>query len=109
MGRNIEVIFLDTGNTMRIVEKDDAFQYHARMKLVDLLGAQESPDALCKRLGERYDGFKKHVKETLIQPSMLLILLERATLEKEPPKGRYKPDGLISEFNALLNFFPPRE
>jgi len=242
MAKNIEAIFLDTGNTMRLVEKDDVFQYQARMKLAELLGTQESPDSLCKTLGERYDGFKKHVKETLKQPSeeelwvrwmlpeypvekvtpiakdlsrlwqdqsgrrvtrpdvkqtlveltkrgyilgiiantvseskiyewlevegltqyfkavvlsvtlgvrkpdpaiyleaarlagvepahcayvgdnptrditgsreagfgMVMLMLEQATLEKEPPKSRYRPDGMINQFNELLNSFPPR-
>ena len=39
---------------------------------------------------------------------MVIILLESATLQKEPPRERFKPDGIISEFNNLLNFFPPR-
>ena len=243
MNGNIEAIFLDTGNTMRIIERDDALQYRARVKLAELIGAQESPNALYERLRERYDNFKKWVKETLTQPSIeeiwerwmlpdfpaerivpmaeeltrlwhaqsghriarpdvkptvielhkrgyrlgiianaispteipewletyklkqyfeaivlsstfgfrkpdpsiyleaarlagveparcayvgdnptrdipgarqagfrtVLILLEQATLKKDPPKDRYKPDGLISEFSALLNFFPPRD
>lgn len=39
----------------------------------------------------------------------VLIMLEPATLKKEPPKGRNRPDGIISRFGDLLNFFPPRE
>jgi putative hydrolase of the HAD superfamily len=242
MSRNIEAIFLDTGNTMRVVEKDAAFQNHAKKQLVQLVGAQESPDAFCLKLNERYEAYKKKTKETHIQvlekelwtrvmlpefPSkqieplasrltrlwldqaghraprsdvkptivelskrgyslgiiansmsdkeipewlekdelaqyfsavtlssklgyrkpdphifleaarmikiepahcayvgdnptrdilgaraagfgMVIIMLEAATLQKEPPRERYKPDGFINEFIDLLNFFPPR-
>jgi len=243
MNGNIEAIFLDTGNTMRTVERNDALQYRARLKLAELIGAQESPNDLFETLGERYDRFKKQIKETLTQPPVeeiwerwmlpdypaetivpiageltrlwhelggqrtarpdvkptvielhkrgyklgiianaispteipewleadglkpyfkavvlsstfgyrkpdpsiyqeavrligvdpahcayvgdnptrdilgarragfrkVIILLEQDTLEKDPPKDRYGPDGLISEFSTLLNFFPPRD
>ncbi len=39
---------------------------------------------------------------------MVVILLESATLSKEPPKGSQRPDALIRECKDLLNIFPPR-
>lgn len=243
MKHKIEAIFLDTGNTMRIVVKDAAFQYRARQQLAKLCGVQESPDAFCDKVGERYEAYKKWARETHIQVpetemwlrwmlpdypvektqplagqltrlwidqggrrvprpdvqqtikelnargyslgiiansiseteipdwlerdglaqyfsavilssklgyrkpkpeiyleaarqigveparcayvgdnptrdilgarevgfGMVIILLEAATLQKEPPKGKFKPDGIIRECMDLLNFFPPRE
>jgi putative hydrolase of the HAD superfamily len=243
MSHNIKAIFLDTGNTMRIVETDAAFQYRARQQLVKLIGTQESPDAFGELLSKRYEAYKKWAKDTQIQapeqelwtrwmlpdfpteqikplagkltrlwidqggrrvprpdvkqtvkelkkrgytlgiianslseteipewlerdglaqyfsavvlsaklgyrkpkpeiyveaarlvgveparcsyvgdnPSrdilgarmagfgMVIILLEAATLQKEPPKGKFKPDGIIRECMDLLNFFPPRD
>lgn len=240
MSQKIQAIFLDTGNTMRIKEKDPAFQNQARKQIVKLLGTQESPDILCNQLGERYEAYKRWAKETLIQASetelwtrwmlpdfpaetiasqvgkltrlwlnqdgrrilrsdvkptiielhkrgyilgiianaiseteipewleadglakyfksvilsskfrrrkpdpyiyleaartagiepeccayvgdnpsrdiegarqarfgKVLIMLEQDTLKKEPPKGKHRPDGIISEFSGLLNFFP---
>jgi HAD superfamily hydrolase (TIGR01662 family) len=38
----------------------------------------------------------------------VIILLEAATLSREPNKGRERPDGLIRECRDLLNIFPPR-
>lgn len=69
MNRDIEAIFIDVGNTMRIVVKDDAFQAQARQQLVTLVGAQESPEAFCERLNERYQVYRKWAKETLIEAS----------------------------------------
>jgi putative hydrolase of the HAD superfamily len=67
MSRNIDAIFLDTGNTMRITAKDPAFQYGVMKKLAELTGAMESPDAFFERLDERYEKYKKWARETLLQ------------------------------------------
>lgn len=69
MGKKIEAVFIDTGNTLRVVEKDVVFQNHAQQKLVELLGVNEVPSRFCKRLEERYEAYKKWTKETLIEPS----------------------------------------
>ncbi len=69
MTRKIEAIFLDTGNTLRVVSKDVLFQNRAQQELVNLLGVTETPAVFCKHLGERYEKFKAYAKETLIQPS----------------------------------------
>jgi HAD superfamily hydrolase (TIGR01662 family) len=69
MSHNIDAIFLDTGNTMRTVSKDLAFQYGARKQLAKLLGSTDSPDAFCNRLDEHYEAYKKWAKETQTQAS----------------------------------------
>jgi len=69
MNHEIEAIFLDHGNTLRIVVKDEAFQARAKQQLAMLVGAQESPEAFCERLQERYKVCKKRAKETMIEAS----------------------------------------
>ena len=69
MNHEIEAIFLDHGNTLRIVVKDEPFQAQARQRLATLVGAQESPEAFCERLEERYKVCRKRAKETLIEAS----------------------------------------
>lgn len=39
---------------------------------------------------------------------MMIIMLEPATLAKEPPSGEVKPDYIIREMRELLDIFPPR-
>lgn len=39
---------------------------------------------------------------------MMIIILEPATLAKEPPTGEVKPDYTIRETKDLLDIFPPR-
>jgi hypothetical protein len=55
----IEAIFIDLGNTMRILVKDEGYQSYARHKIVELLGSQESPETLCKRIDEGYKLYRK--------------------------------------------------
>lgn len=243
MSRNIEAIFLDTGNTMRLVIKDAVFQSRARLQLAQLVETREALDPFFQKLNERYAASKKRSKETQYQVpetelwtrwmlpdfspekiaplagrltrlwidqagrrvprpdvkptiieldrrgyklgiiansisdteipdwlqadglakyfnavalssqvgnrkpdpeiylkaaqmvgadpcqcayvgdnptrdiqgaraaryGMVVIILEAATLQKEPPKEKFKPDGIIGEFSELLNIFPPRK
>jgi HAD superfamily hydrolase (TIGR01509 family) len=69
MNRNIEAIFIDSGNTMRVIEKDDAFQHQILQKLMELVGAQEPLAAFYERLEQRYADYKQLAKGTLLQAS----------------------------------------
>jgi HAD superfamily hydrolase (TIGR01549 family) len=69
MTQEIEAIFFDTGNTLRVVVKDAAYQNRARQQLVKLVGTQVSPDVFYEQLNERYNVYKKRAKETLLQAS----------------------------------------
>ena len=70
--KKIDAIFLDHGNTMRVIVHDEAFEADAGRKLVELISA-ESPDELLKQLEERYDAYKRRAKETLLQDSALEV------------------------------------
>jgi len=59
MDHNIDAIFLDVGNTLRILLEDEAHQSRARKKIVDLLGSQASPDDFCQELDRRYKVYRK--------------------------------------------------
>jgi putative hydrolase of the HAD superfamily len=67
MEPDIEAIFIDLGNTMRILVKDENHQSLARRKIAEMVGCQESPDALCKRIDERYKTYRKWAFETWIE------------------------------------------
>jgi putative hydrolase of the HAD superfamily len=97
MRQKIEAVFLDTGNTLRVVTKDAVFQNHAQKKLVDLLGVDEIPAVFCKRLNARYEAYKKWTKETLVQPSEL-ELWTRWILPDYPPS---KIAPLVSQLTRL--------
>jgi HAD superfamily hydrolase (TIGR01662 family) len=69
MQKNIEAILLDVGNTLRIVIDDEVFAAQAKQQLVELTGAQMSPDAFFEHLEERYKVLRKRAKETLVEAS----------------------------------------
>ncbi len=69
MNRDIEAIFLDVGNTLRLVVKDEAFQVDAKRQLVELTGAQATPEDFCALLEQRYKTLRKRAKEQLIEAS----------------------------------------
>ena len=69
MENNIEAIFLDVGNTLRIVVEDEEFQAESKRQLVELTGAQMSPDDFFELLEERYKVLRKRAKTQLIEAS----------------------------------------
>ena len=89
MSQNIEAIFLDTGNTLRVVVEDAALQENARQQLAKLVGTEEAPEAFYKRLDERHTAYKKLAKGTLLQVSELELwtrwLLPDYPVEKIAP------------------------
>ena len=66
---DIEAIFLDVGNTLRIVIEDPEFMVEAKKQLVQLTGANMEPDEFYALLEDRYKVLRKRAKETLIEAS----------------------------------------
>lgn len=69
MNHEIEAIFLDVGNTLRVVVEDESFQAQARQQLATLVGAQESPEAFCERVDARWKIYRKWSFETMMEAS----------------------------------------
>ena len=69
MKQNIEAIFLDVGNTLRVVIEDELFMSQSRQRLVELTGTTMSPDEFHALLEERYKALRKRAKEQLIEAS----------------------------------------
>ena len=67
--KDIKAIFLDVGNTMRIVIEDPEFIAESKRQLVELTGALETPEAFHMKLEERYKVLRKRAKEQLIEAS----------------------------------------
>jgi len=64
---NIEAIFLDIGNTLRILLPDPAHQDAARRKIVQLIGATLPPEEFCAELDRRYKIYRKWAFENKIE------------------------------------------
>jgi putative hydrolase of the HAD superfamily len=67
MSNEIKAIFLDVGNTLRILMKDPLHQAQARQKIVALVGTQEDPEIFCQRLDARYKIYRKWAFEHLVE------------------------------------------
>ncbi len=67
MNQDIEAIFLDVGNTLRIVVEDPKFIAQARKDLMALVGASEPQDVFFERLETRWKIYRKQSKETLLE------------------------------------------
>lgn len=69
MNPNIEAIFLDVGNTLRIVVEDPEFMAQARAELMRLVGVTESEEEFFAKLDARWKIYRKQSKITLIEAS----------------------------------------
>ena len=69
MPPEIKAIFLDVGNTLRIVVEDESFQSHARQQLMTLVGTQDSPEIFFKKLDDRWKVYRKWSFENLTEAS----------------------------------------
>lgn len=65
MKPNIDAIFIDLGNTLRVLVKDQEHMARARREIVRLLGTDEDPLVFCQKLEERYKEYRKWAFETL--------------------------------------------
>ena len=61
---DIQTIFFDVGNTLRIVVKDQAFIDKAEADLMELIRTTESHDTLFAKLEERWKAYRKMSKTT---------------------------------------------
>lgn len=69
MNRNIEAIFLDVGNTLRIVVEDPEFMAQAKRDLMSLVGAKQPECDFFEQLGTRWNAYRTQSKGTLLEAS----------------------------------------
>ncbi len=69
MKSDIEAIFLDVGNTLRIVLDDKDFAEAAKQEMLKLLEVKEDPEAFFEKLETRWKAHRKRCKKTLVEAS----------------------------------------
>jgi putative hydrolase of the HAD superfamily len=91
MASDIQAIFIDLGNTLRVLLKDEDHMAQARQKIVRLVGTREDPVAFCKELDERYKFYRKwafeNLKEAPEADLWTLWMLPEYSAEKIAPLG----------------------
>lgn len=65
----IEAIFLDVGNTLRIVVPDAEFQAAAKKEMMTLVNAHEPPEVFFKKLEANWNIYRKSSKKSLLEAS----------------------------------------
>lgn len=65
MSQKIEAIFLDVGNTLRILTDNEPHQAQARKKITELVGTDEDPEMFVKKVDERYKEYRKWAFDNL--------------------------------------------
>jgi HAD superfamily hydrolase (TIGR01662 family) len=69
MNTDVKAIFLDHGNTLRVVVEDPEFASQARQGILDLVQAQEPEQLFFDRLTERWTTYRKWSIEGMIEAS----------------------------------------
>lgn len=69
MQGGIEAIFLDLGNTLRLLVEDQEFMARAKQRIVDLVGTAEDPEAFHQKLETRYKIYRKWAFQNLSEAS----------------------------------------
>ncbi len=65
--RNIEAVFLDIGNTLRILLPDEEHQTRAKKRIVELLGTNADPIMFCDELNVRYKVYRKWAFQNTVE------------------------------------------
>lgn len=69
MSSSIQAIFLDVGNTLRIVIKDESFAAQARRQLTTLIESPDSVETVFETLNVRWKAYRKWSLENLSEVS----------------------------------------
>jgi putative hydrolase of the HAD superfamily len=64
---DIQGIFIDLGNTLRMLVKDEDYQAAARQKIAGMLGVVETPEKFCEELNLRYKTYRQWAFENLTE------------------------------------------
>lgn len=59
MEQKIKAIFLDVGNTLRILTDNEPHQAQARKRITELVGTTENPEKFVEKVDARYEEYRK--------------------------------------------------
>ena len=76
MNHNIDTIFFDIGNTLRIVVPDAKFQADAEAQLMQLAGTNESHDVFFEKLEANWKKFRNYAKLDSLDMSEMELWLQ---------------------------------
>lgn len=86
MNPKIEAIFLDVGNTLRILLDEEPYREEARKRIVSLLGVSDTPKDFCIELDRRYKSYRKWAFENLTEASEKELWIRWLAPEFDPTR-----------------------
>lgn len=92
MNQSIDAIFLDLGNTLRILTQNEVHQARARQKMVELVGTDEDPLSFCRKVDERYKVYRRWAFENMREAPEAELWTR--WLAPEFPAERVGPNGV---------------
>jgi len=92
MEQRVEAIFLDVGNTLRILTDHEDHQARARKKITELVGTEEDPDLFIQKVDERYKEYRKWAFDHLQEASEAELWTR--WLSPEFPKEKIAANGI---------------
>ncbi len=69
MKQSLQAIFLDVGNTLRVVVKDLEFMKQARTDLLELIGTPQPEPVFFEEMDMRWKAYRKRAKELFVEVS----------------------------------------
>lgn len=104
MNQKIEAIFLDVGNTLRILTDNEPHQTQARKRMAELIGTEEDPESFCQKVDQRYKEYRKWAFENLREAPEAELWTR--WLAPEFPKERIATNGveLTYQYRQSMGF-----
>lgn len=65
----MDAIFLDVGNTLRILLKEEPHRAAARIEIARLVGTRDNPDVFVAEIDRRYKDYRKWAFENMVEAS----------------------------------------
>jgi HAD superfamily hydrolase (TIGR01549 family) len=98
----IDAIFLDLGNTLRILVKDPDHRAAARRQICVLLEVSRNPEEFCATLDSRYNQYRKWALDNLVEASEFELWTRWLAPEISPEIIRAKAVELTYQFRQSM-------
>ena len=86
MNHNIDTIFFDIGNTLRVVVPDSEFQAEAEAQIMQLVGTTEPYDVFFEKLEANWQRFRKQAKSGGLDMSEMELWMQWLLPDYDPDR-----------------------
>lgn len=102
MNTEIAAIFLDIGNTLRILLKEEPYRAEARRRIVALIGTEQDPEEFGAELDRRYKEYRKWAFDHLTEASEVELWTRWLAPEFPQPRTALLAHELTYQFRQAM-------